>query len=634
MRNFVALLCIVVFLGLNSVEAQENYYVLLTGGQLHVFPLAHLSQCSHDDASITMVALDGSCYTYSMSRVASFSQQEPRTLPSMESFKIDNKYNYQVVTDAYGVIDGSLVNVEVAGIGKHLTSSFSLSDSDAVAWVDGRVQHSTVSRQRFQDDVTYTVGYPGDKVLVDNGDGSYSMEQYGRDYRVHVHFLTDDATTVPRIDINTVDGRMISSKDYYVDAEIIIDGAGVFPSMRDSVQVKGHGNSSWSTDSMSKNPYRLKFSTKQKPLGLTKGKNWVLLANKMRGSMLTNAIGMKAASLMGTSNVNHMIPVELYINGEYRGSYNLTEKVGMHNNSIDLDDETRAVLLDLDRYFDDPESQKYASPLFYLPVVVKYPDFGSDETLVTLDMVKQRFNELEHCVYHRGDIDRYFDMDALARYKVLNEYIFNRELLWPKSAYLYNVNLLEDTSKFIFGPVWDLDYAFNPDNLISYFYADVNDDYYQSVVNKSGWRFFSALNENRQLGRRSYKIFKEFVEQGLDELCEFCRDYYSYAAPSIAHNSQLWTSHYYNYGNQANLASQWLRNRANAFCQMLAVAYAVPGDIDGDGALTINDVTVIIDYLLDRDGAGLDLDAADVDDDGAVNIHDVTTLISLLLGSR
>ena len=175
MRNFVALLCIVVFLGLNSVEAQENYYVLLTGGQLHVFPQVHLSQCSHDDASITMVALDGSCYTYSMSRVASFSQQEPRTLPSMESFKIDNKYNYQVVTDAYGVIDGSLVNVEVAGIGKRLTSSFSLSDSDAVAWVDGRVQHSTVSRQRFQDDVTYTVGYPGDKVLVDHGDGSYSL---------------------------------------------------------------------------------------------------------------------------------------------------------------------------------------------------------------------------------------------------------------------------------------------------------------------------------------------------------------------------------------------------------------------------------------------------------------------------
>ena len=124
------------------------------------------------------------------------------------------------------------------------------------------------------------------------------------------------------------------------------------------------------------------------------------------------------------------------------------------------------------------------------------------------------------------------------------------------------------------------------------------------------------------------------MEQGLDELCEFCRDYYSYAAPSIAHNSQQWTSHYYNYGNQVNLASQWLRNRANAFCQMLATAYAVPGDIDGDGALTINDVTVIIDYLLDRDGAGLDLDAADVDDDGAVNIHDVTTLISLLLGSR
>ena len=141
------------------------------------------------------------------------------------------------------------------------------------------------------------------------------MMPYGRTYSVNVDYSTYRSGSVPRIDINTVGGVNITSKDYYVDAEIIIDGAGAFPSMTDSVQIKGRGNDSWSSNPNSKNPYRLKFASKVKPFGLTKGKNWVLLANKRKGAMLSNAIGMKAASLIGTAAANHIIPVDLYING-------------------------------------------------------------------------------------------------------------------------------------------------------------------------------------------------------------------------------------------------------------------------------------------------------------------------------
>ena len=73
----------------------------------------------------------------------------------------------------------------------------------------------------------------------------------------------------------------------------------------------------------------------------------MLLANAQKGSMMTGAIGMKAAQLMGCAAANHLVPVELYINGDYRGSYTFTEKIGLHNNSIDLENESRAVLLDM-----------------------------------------------------------------------------------------------------------------------------------------------------------------------------------------------------------------------------------------------------------------------------------------------
>ena len=57
----------------------------------------------------------------------------------------------------------------------------------------------------------------------------------------------------------------------------------------------------------------------------------------------------------------------------------------------------------------------------------------------------------------------------------------------------------------------------------------------------------------------------------------------------------------------------------------------VRGDVDGDGKVTIGDVTALIDYLLSGDSTGIDLDNADCDQDGIVNIGDVITLIDYLL---
>jgi hypothetical protein len=55
------------------------------------------------------------------------------------------------------------------------------------------------------------------------------------------------------------------------------------------------------------------------------------------------------------------------------------------------------------------------------------------------------------------------------------------------------------------------------------------------------------------------------------------------------------------------------------------------GDIDGDGSVTISDVTGLIDYLLSGNATGVNLESADCDQDGNINISDVTTLIDFLL---
>ena len=55
------------------------------------------------------------------------------------------------------------------------------------------------------------------------------------------------------------------------------------------------------------------------------------------------------------------------------------------------------------------------------------------------------------------------------------------------------------------------------------------------------------------------------------------------------------------------------------------------GDVDGDGHISINDVTELINYLLSDDATGIHLDAADCDLNGNVSISDVTKLINFLL---
>ncbi len=60
----------------------------------------------------------------------------------------------------------------------------------------------------------------------------------------------------------------------------------------------------------------------------------------------------------------------------------------------------------------------------------------------------------------------------------------------------------------------------------------------------------------------------------------------------------------------------------------------IRGDVNGDGNVNISDLTVLINYLLNGNATGVNLDAADCDQDTNVNISDVTALINFLLNNQ
>ncbi|MBO4803804.1 MAG: C10 family peptidase [Muribaculaceae bacterium] len=55
------------------------------------------------------------------------------------------------------------------------------------------------------------------------------------------------------------------------------------------------------------------------------------------------------------------------------------------------------------------------------------------------------------------------------------------------------------------------------------------------------------------------------------------------------------------------------------------------GDVNGNGSIDISDATLLIDYLLNGDSTGINMENADCNQNGVVDISDVTTLINYLL---
>ena len=117
-------------------------------------------------------------------------------------------------------------------------------------------------------------------------------------------------------------------------------------------EIKGRGNATWSRP---KKPYQIKLDKKTDLTGdAGKNKTWILLANYLERSLFRNALVYDMAYSAGLTNSGLSTYVDLYCNGEYRGTYQLTEKVHINDDRVEinnLEDSTQDVNeLDLEDY--------------------------------------------------------------------------------------------------------------------------------------------------------------------------------------------------------------------------------------------------------------------------------------------
>lgn len=325
---------------------------------------------------------------------------------------------------------------------------------------------------------------------------------------------------IPLIEINTDEPlKEIPNREDYKASDFIIQGFGTFDDVETRVDIRGRGNSSWS---YGKKPYRLKFDKKISLCGLTKAKSYVLLANYNDPCMMEFAVATEMAKWIEMPYTNTVIPVDLKLNGIYKGSYVLTNKPGINAGSVDID-EDNSIMWELDSYFD--EAYKFRSPIYYLPVMVDDPEVD-DELFAEW---KEDFIEMENGIY-KGKAGDYINLDLFARFLLINDIMKNDELQHPKSVKLFKTK----GGKYQFGPIWDFDGAMSYWVDVPEFYSLKHIDY-----RVTRHKFFQVLEKDPEV-RQAYRKYWKLLNERLPELLEFIDSYAAEIRLSALRNSDLW----------------------------------------------------------------------------------------------
>ena len=272
---------------------------------------------------------------------------------------------------------------------------------------------------------------------------------------------TKDHYKVFQLFITTRDGEDITSRDYYTDCHVSLNGLGAFSNYSANAQVRGRGNSSFLW--YDKKPLRLKLLEKHKMLGLSKAKSWVLLANYRDITDMMNTFVFETGQWLGLPFTNHTRYVELFVNGDYRGVYQLTEQVQQNKNRVDVSDE-QGILISLD-VDDGPGESPYAddncwSKVYRMPLCVKYPD-EERFTSNTVDSVRAVFAQLEQAIKDKdyAQVKQLLDIPSFIKYLQLQEFVYNVELSAPRSIFMHK----DGDGPWVMGPLWDFDAGYDFD---------------------------------------------------------------------------------------------------------------------------------------------------------------------------
>lgn len=262
---------------------------------------------------------------------------------------------------------------------------------------------------------------------------------------------------LPSVFIDTVSGSMDYVNAVKGNEEpgyfTCITADGMVDSQSSINKIKGRGNTSWS-DGGGKNQYNVRLKEASDVLGMGSARNWVIQSNKFDVSMMKNKLSYDFAKDLGVPYGVDSEFADLYLNGEYMGTYLICEKVEIAENRIDPHNE---YLIERDDRETLPE-ESVESP--YGKFMVHNPE---EMTEGEYDYISAYLNSTSWSIEsaeYSDDYTNYIDVESFAKLFIMNE-ISNDPDANRLSSFFYKED--ENNSKLTAGPVWDFDWAYGYD---------------------------------------------------------------------------------------------------------------------------------------------------------------------------
>ncbi len=276
-------------------------------------------------------------------------------------------------------------------------------------------------------------------------------------------------STLPTFCITT-NGSAEIQKETYVNGTLKIIQEDAPEDLYDgTIRIRGRGNSTWG---FSKKPYRINLDVEGSLLGMpATAKNWVLLANHADKTLIRNAVALEISRYIGMPYASPFRFVDVVLNGDYKGSYMLTDHMEVRKKRVDIQEGygqsvPGAYLVEIDGFAD--QEPFHITTSRGLMASIKYPDLEMPQDAVRVNEILAHINDFESRLFSANPADgpggylERVDLESLVNWYIGNEITGNSDAFW--SVYLHK---RRSDDRFFLGPHWDFDIAFDNDNRIN-----------------------------------------------------------------------------------------------------------------------------------------------------------------------
>ena len=495
--------------------------------------------------------------TASANDTASEDDSDPSVQNGKKAAEADDSYKYDLdkttgsgmLLPEYRVFEETpILRFRISDLSPQVETGMDYVDVWYSPYDDSRYIFLPATADRSSLTVTYSVS-GGEKISLDDTElvSGQKTDLFGKadEFDLYVGNVSYGKVHVMQSELNVVylatkTGGMSNLNSSILNAEtaealmLYPDGSVTYQGHID--KISGRGNSSWDYAKDykgGKKPYNIKLPQKAGLYGMGKAKKWALISNFTDQSMLRNTVAVEMGRSAGMEYNLNSVYVDLYADGDYRGTYQIYEKPQVQKNRVsitDLEEATEAVNPKALDTYPMSGTQEYVGGSYkyrnipnnpaditggYLlefqmygryknktdcgfvtsrgqAIEIRSPEYTTKKQT---EYIRQFVQDLEDAIY--GDkgynakgkhYSEYVDVDSFIKAYILQESTQNPDA-WG-SFFLWKDSDSAGDGKLHFSPAWDFDMAFynfaravdasspqSPNGVVKYYASNVDQIY-------------------------------------------------------------------------------------------------------------------------------------------------------------